>query len=170
MLKGIQKSLDDYNKGGIVHTEWEDFMLELDERQAKYDAQMWPRKAARRIRIYLFGFEGLFNVRLRPRYIVNHIVWYHQRATRGWADSDCWSIDGYITRVLSGMLAYLAEHNQAYPGQPPWDTPETWEAHLRDLSTRMRAWNDDTFTSNDAYETTKTAMEEFARNLGHYWD
>ena len=170
VLKGIRKSIDEYEVGGLKTTRWEDFMSELDERQAKEDAQIWLRRAARKVRIYLFGWNGLINVRLRPRNLVNRTVWAWQRARRGWCDCDCWSIDHHITQVLAGMLAHLAEHNQAYPGQGQWDTPEKWEAHLRDLSTRMRAWENWDDDSATAYETTKAALLEFAQNLGYYWD
>jgi hypothetical protein len=169
VLKNINKSIETYQYN--PHNTWEEFERELDERQAREDAQMWPRKAVRKARIYLFGWNGLINVRLRPRNIVNRLVWGWQRSKRGWCDCDCWSIDHHITGMLAGMLAYLAEHNQAYPGQGEFDTPEKWEAHLRDLSTRMRAWGEDeSFGSNDAYETTKAALLEFAQNLGYYWD
>jgi hypothetical protein len=167
-VRRINKSIDDLDK---PTTKYEDFMLRLEELEAKRAAQPWIIRTARHVRIYLFGFDGLLSVRLRPRNIVNRIVWAWQRSRRGWCDCDCWSIDHHVTRMLSEMLAYLAEHNHAYPGQGQWDTPEKWEAHLRDLSTRMRAWGaDESFSSNEAYETTKAALEEFARNLGYYWD
>lgn len=118
----------------------------------------------------LFGFHGLLSYTLRPKVIARRIKWRHQRASRGWADNDCWNTDGYVTNILSGMLLHLADNNHAYPGMPPWETPEKWDAHLRDLAARLRAWNNDTFCSEEAYTTTRDAMEEFGRNLGHYWD
>jgi hypothetical protein len=154
------------------HRTWEEMEARREELDAKRAAQPLIVRAGRRIWVRLFGFNGLIKARMRPRYIVNHIVWYHQRARRGWADCDTWSLDGYVVHVIAPMLAYLAEHNHAYPGCLPFDTPEKWDAHLRDLSGRLSAWSkeDDSFTSREAYETTKAAMEEFGRNLGMYWD
>lgn len=93
-----------------------------------------------------------------------------QRAARGWADCDVWSMDSYIARVMSAMLTYLADHNHAYPGVEPWETPEKWDTYLRDLSARMAVWNNETFSDKNAFETARAAMEEFGTNFGHFWD
>jgi hypothetical protein len=164
--KSIHKQIEKLEAGTLKTYSWEDMEARMEAREL----DPWYKKWYRHVRYSLFGMEGLISYTLNPRIIVNKIVWDRQRAKRGWCDSDCWSIDGYITRVLSQMLDYLSVHNQAYPGQPPWETPELWEAHLRDLSARMGAWSNDTFADDAAYQTTKAAMEEFARNLGHYWD
>jgi hypothetical protein len=157
----------------VFHTfSWDEVEARWEARAARQAAQPWVIRAGRKARVYLFGWNGLITVRMRPRWVVNHLVWYHQRARRGWADCDTWNLDGYVIHVIAPMLAYLAEHNHAYPGCPPFDTPEKWDAHLRDLSGRLSAWSeeDDSFTSGEAYETTKAAVEEFGRNLGMYGD
>jgi hypothetical protein len=149
------------------HFSWEEIASRWDALEAKQNAQPWFMKAARRMRIYLFGFHGLLTVRVNPRNIINNTVWSRQRVKRGWADSDTWSLDGYIARVLSGMLARLAEQNHSYPARPPFETPELWDAHLRDLSARLRRSEDD---SEEGFEVTREAMKEFAENFGEYWD
>jgi len=43
------------------------------------------------------------------------IKWTWQRATRGWANSDTWSFDGYIAKVIADALAYFAENLHSAP-------------------------------------------------------
>lgn len=97
--------------------------------------------------------------------------WFIQRGRRGWSVRDTWSFDSYVCWVLSEGTAWLAEHDHGYPGEgTEWDTPEKWKAYLLDLSVRLGTWNDKTFLDNDAFEVSSKAVEEFGRNLGHFWD
>jgi hypothetical protein len=146
----------------------------VEEMEARWEAEhlrfeAQPRlvKTARRMRIWLFGWEGLLSVKLRPRYLINHAVWYHQRATRGWADCDTWSIDGYLTRILPPMLTYLADHGHSYPSLPPFETPEEWSEHLRGLATRIGGWDR---WDVDKDDEARAAMAEYASRFGWYWD
>jgi hypothetical protein len=154
------------------HVSWDELEARWEARAAREAAQPWVVRAGRSVRVYLFGWNGLVKVRMRPRYIVNQVVWYHQRARRGWADCDTWNLDGYVLHVIAPMLAHLAEHGYAYPGRVPFDTPEKWDEHLRDLSGRLSAWGevDGLLTEAEAREVSKGALGEFARNLGMYWD
>lgn len=104
---------------------------------------------------------------LTPLYQVRRA---HQRIRRGWADTDTWSLDDYITRITGEALLHLRDRGHGYPGVEPWDTPEKWQAYLTDLSSRLLTWNDETFYDDDAYRTTRQAMIEFAQNLGYFWD
>ena len=107
----------------------------------------------------------------RFRRKVNEARWFVQRGKHGWARCDTWSFDAYIAKVMSEGVAWLAEHDHGYPGEgTEWDTPEKWKAYLLDLSARLGAWNEETFLSDEAYQVTQTAVEEFGRNLGHFWD
>jgi hypothetical protein len=170
ITRSLRRSIDDLEAGRTKSIPFSAVQARWDELDAKRAAEWKIIKFYRWLRVFLFGWDGLFTHKLNPRNRVNQFVWGRQRKRRGWCDSDCWNIDMYISRVLSGMLAHLAEHNQAYPGQPPFETPEKWEAHLRDLSSRMRAWSDESFADEDAFNTTKEAMKEFASRLGFYWD
>jgi len=167
----LERQLDGIDSGTTVTRSWDEWKAGRETRRAAWEARPRLVKAMDRTRIYLFGLDGLLSRKLTLRNIVNQVVWDRQRARRGWSDSDCWNIDGYITRVLAGMLAHLAEHNQAYPGCPPFETPEKWSAHLRDLSARLRAWTDEEGFDNPAgLEDVKGAMREFTENLSMYWD
>jgi hypothetical protein len=166
----LEKQVDDINSGKAKLTRVEDFSRWSDEIEMFRESRSPVRKIYDKAWCVLFGIDGLFTCKLRPRYIINHVVWARQRMRRGWADSDCWSIDSHVCRMLGGMLAHLADHNMAYPGQPPFDTPEKWEAHLRDLSKRMLAWDNETFREQAAFQVTQDALKEFADRLGWYWD
>ena len=39
--------------------------------------------------------------------LFKNIKWYYQRATRGWADCDAWSINGYLNDLLPDIIRSL---------------------------------------------------------------
>jgi hypothetical protein len=149
---------------------WQTWKGKMELRRLARKNQPWWLKTYRYVRVYFFGLNGLLSYTLRPRTIVNKVTWYHQRATRGWADCDVWSMDSRMSKVMSEMLEYLADRTHAYPGTPPFETPEKWDAHLRDLSRRFKTWNDDTWCETKSFETTKGAWADFAEHFGYYWD
>lgn len=167
--RALARSLDDVHAIPRKHLTW-------DELQEKWDAAE-AREAARPL-IIRKAHDAWWAARRyardhTPRRVVNKIVWYRQRARRGWADCDAWSLDSYIARVASQGLARLAANTHSWPGEgSKWPTFEAWQEHLASLSVRMGAWSNDTdsFSDKEMFEITRKAMQEFADNLGHYWD
>jgi hypothetical protein len=107
----------------------------------------------------------------RIRFIPPHIRRFIQRGRRGWSEMDAWSLDLYLARVMSESIGYLAENGHTYPGTDQWETPEKWQAHLRDLSQRLTRWNgDDSFLDEGAYQETVQAIRELCDVWGHLWD
>jgi hypothetical protein len=154
----------------IFHT-WDEMEEWLEARRIKRQLAPWWQKAYHRVHLELFGMHGLLTYQVNPRIVINRSVWRYQRGKRGWADFDTWSADSYIAKVMSGMLLYMAEHSHAYPGDnTQWDTWEKWQAYLRDLAARLAKWDDDTWTDETAFETTKNAVKEFSDNFGYFWD
>ena len=43
------------------------------------------------------------------------IKYSHQRARRGWADCDVWSMDSWFCAVVPGMLRQLADNHHGAP-------------------------------------------------------
>lgn len=93
-------------------------------------------------------------------------AWLWQRMTRGWSSQDCWSLDGYITRMLGESVAYLRDHNHSWPGeQNGLEKPEDWDAVLTKISAPLLAyekhwaWGDDQ-TITEHLEHEKKVIEE----------
>lgn len=55
-----------------------------------------------------------------------------QRATRGWANRDTWSLDNYLLEILPEMIDHLRIHTHGYPGYGEFDTPEKWDKFLKE--------------------------------------
>lgn len=55
-----------------------------------------------------------------------------QRATRGWANRDTWSLDNYLLEILPEMIDHLRIHTHGYPGHDEFDTPEKWDKFLKE--------------------------------------
>jgi len=50
-----------------------------------------------------------------PRRIYNETKFILQRARRGWADSDTWSLGGYLDSWMPAALRHLKEHRHGVP-------------------------------------------------------
>ena len=50
-----------------------------------------------------------------PRRIYNETKFILQRARRGWADSDTWSLDSYLDSWMPAALRHLKEHKHGVP-------------------------------------------------------
>jgi len=50
-----------------------------------------------------------------------------QRAFRGWADCDCWSIASYLVEIMPPMLKRFKRDLHGYPGWGQASTPEKWD-------------------------------------------
>jgi hypothetical protein len=138
-------------------------------RDARDAARPWPaRVLVRAWRARYAAWHGLSSP--RPW---NRVRFGWQRYRRGWSDRDLWNFDIYMCRVAASGLRALAETGHGYPGEgTEWDTPGKWQAYLLDLAGRLSMWNhrDSAFLSEDAYEVTSAAMEEFGKNIGYFWD
>jgi hypothetical protein len=169
-LAKMEKTIDKVTSGEqqtIRLGSVEEMEARWEAERVRFDALPRPVKAVIRLRGWLFGFNGLMSVKLRPRYLINHAVWYHQRATRGWADCDTWNIDGYITRILPPMLTHLADHGCSYPSCPPFETPQKWSEYLRDLATRIDGWDR---WDDDKNDMARAALAEYVSRFGWHWD
>ena len=49
------------------------------------------------------------------RTYTNWALFHYQRATRGWADCDTWSLDGYLNEWLPDALRHLKLHTNGFP-------------------------------------------------------
>ena len=169
--RSLNKSVDDIQAGKVTRK-----ALTWDELQEKWAAAE-AREAARPLLLRkgrdAYWAARRFARQCTPRRVINRIVWYHQRARRGWSDYDAWSFDSYISRVMSQGMARLAASTHSWPGeQSKWPTFEEWQDHLTSMSVRLGAWNLDTdsFSDKEMFEVTRKAMHEWADNFGHYWD
>jgi hypothetical protein len=64
---------------------------------------------------YRIGNRHWFRHWLSPRTYTNYFKWKWQRAQRGWADCDIWSLDMYLCAWLPDALALLAIKKHGTP-------------------------------------------------------
>lgn len=169
----IDKSLKEFreSKEKPRAKTWTSFKEMLDDLDRRLAERSWYEKSYHRVRRELFGMHGLFTYKANPRVVINRSVWRYQRSKRGWSDSDTWSFDSYIAKVMSEGLIYLADHTHSYPGDgTQWDTPEKWDAYLRDLAARLGKWDVDSWTDANAFNVTRDAIKEFGAHYGQFWD
>lgn len=106
------------------------------------------------------------------------IKWCKQRAFRGWADCDCWSVDGYLAIIIPDMISQLRESAHGVPvdkdGEPL--TEEMWDGILEKIqlgfeaAQRIQGFNgeiSDYKLDNEIFEEGMTLFKEYYFNL---WD
>lgn len=59
------------------------------------------------------------------------IKWCWQRMTRGWANSDTWSFDSYISKVIADALTYFADNLHSAPPEMFDETAYTTDGNHR---------------------------------------
>ena len=64
----------------------------------------------------------------------------YQRATRGWADDDCWDLGVTLCAALAGQLNHLADSAWTWPGPPDYPEPNDWTVALRTAAAGLNGW------------------------------
>lgn len=137
---------------------------------------------------------------LSPSTYWNWVKWKIQRANRGWADCDTWSLDGYLSDWLPDALRYLKEHKRGIPsemfsvedcnedGNPSKEgmkrAKERWNGKLDDMIAGFEVWHEFcecAYPENlSAAELTKRMAQDqeifekagklFIEHFGSLWD
>ena len=90
-----------------------------------------------------------------------------QRATRGYASRDVWSMCDYFLEIFPAMLRDLAKNCNGYPGVVPFDTPEKWENWLREMADKLEWCREDKWEKDNEYE--EEYMKQFDDDSWQNW-
>lgn len=103
-------------------------------------------------------------------HIFRWLKWCWQRAFRGWADCDWWSMDYYLVQTILPMLKALKENTISYPGSCP--TPERWDELLDEMiegfEAAKRVCEDEYYieVSGDSIEAINNATSDEVKQWG----
>lgn len=96
--------------------------------------------------------------------------YWWQRRTRGWDDSDTWSLDGTIAKFALPRLKRFRELNNGFPGGDDM-TMEKWNAQLDDmiyaLGICVREMDD--IVDDADWDRVEKGLEAFGKNFRHLW-
>lgn len=88
------------------------------------------------------------------RYQFRWIKWWYQRAKRGYADCDVWSIDYYLNSFLPRMLRQLKDETHGHPSSVKGF--KTWQGILEKIAlgfeASQRLANSDNWVLNEGSE------------------
>jgi hypothetical protein len=99
---------------------------------------------------------------------------FWQRGKRGWSNSDAWSFDTYLAKVIRDGVQHLNDTKHGWPGEPM--TYEEWGQILTEISEGMQAHIEiaDVFTEQQrlpALEAKRAlAFTHLAAYFPHLWD
>ena len=86
------------------------------------------------------------------------------RARYGFTWSDVWNFDQWFLHVAPNMLRHMAAKGSAYPGRPPFETPEKWRDWLNEMAHLLETGTED--WQNDHNEYYEAYMKDIMAN----WD
>lgn len=109
-----------------------------------------------------------------------YVKWFFQRATRGYADTDLWNLDGYLAGWLPKALRQFARDMNGWPSYG-FNTHEEWamavetmakgfEAHHRNANNDYPAGSDLVVLMRQDEETFKKGAALFIEYFGALWD
>jgi hypothetical protein len=64
-------------------------------------------------------------------YFVRTIIWYFQRASKGYADCDVWGFSDYLSQIICNGLRQLKEYSHGYPCD--LNSSEEWDDILQTI-------------------------------------
>ena len=74
-----------------------------------------------------------------------------QRITKGYSCYDVWGMSEWMLIVLADMFEELRTTGHGYPGFAPFDTPEKWDAHLKDIVERLKLLQEENWELQNEY-------------------
>lgn len=148
-----------------AHDDLDTFLAELDE----YEASLGFIRRWIHARGFL-GYNGLYWCRnphklvtAAPRGLWRYVKRRRQRAKRGWANEDTWSLDNYLLSWLPEAIDYLRETEHGYPGHGEASTPEAWAKILDDMAYGLscgRAIINHDYDTHAEYESLKADFDK----------
>jgi len=127
---------------------------------------------------------------LDPRYYIEYFKGFWQRGTRGFADSDLWSLDHYIANILFRALPYYQNRHPDchvyyfldkdeyffFEDRPEdWDEQQAmdeWDAMVDNIINTLYVAYIDPESAYDTKneEAVQKVMADFAYYFGHFWN
>ena len=65
---------------------------------------------------------------------IREIKWFIQRGRRGWSEEDMWSLDNYLSYIISESLGELAKTSCCYPADKRFPNRKEWKKWLKEMS------------------------------------
>ena len=131
---------------------------------------------------YIFTYHAPYRWLYSPKTFYQNIEsffywikYIYQRAFRGYADCDVWSIDFYLCEILPSMLKQLKETKCSHPGYGEANTPEKWDALLDKIiegfEAAKRVEDDEYYkqTGNITYDNNYEVTNENRKKLQQMW-
>jgi hypothetical protein len=111
------------------------------------------------------------------KYNFKWIKWSWQRAFRGYADCDCWSVDGYLSVIIPDMLRHLKKYSHGIPTDKDGEqfTEQVWNDVLDKIiagfEAAKRMTNDDNPQEYDIdFLIFEEGMKLFNEHYFSLWD
>lgn len=108
---------------------------------------------------------------MRSKDLLRNIRDFIQRGKRGWSETDSWSIDYYLSRVISESVARLRERDIGYPSNLE---PDEWQEILCAISDgfrlHLKVYDDIKEVTPAEKKKIHTAKRLFVKYFEGLWD
>ena len=109
--------------------------------------------------------------RLKSKLSRRSLRFFWQRLTRGWDDSETWSLDHSLAKLITPRLKRYKEVNCGYPSSMSW---EEWNEILDEMIFGFEWFQSDArFDVNSEYDANyiraQKGIDLFAKHYFHLW-
>lgn len=94
------------------------------------------------------------------------VRWTYQRASRGYADCDIWSLDSYLAEWLLDALRDISELTPGYPADM---TMDQWEKELEEMACAFELLQDVYEIKPGEEKLINRGLHLFASRFRHFW-
>lgn len=124
-----------------------------------------------------FG-RKLFQLQQLPSDIRLGVVGFFQRGKRGWADSDTWDFNDYLTEVIIAGMSHLKKHVHGYPAIKGMNSNRQWKNTLQKIINGFKAYKKtcdyrimkNKKRYNKEIKQFESGMKLFTKYFGALWD
>lgn len=95
------------------------------------------------------------------------IRYWWQRRTRGWDDSDLWSLDYTLSKYLAPRLRRLRDYTHSHPCDV---THEEWQAEIDKMAAAFEWCGSDERWCEQTPEEVEQGLDLFRRRFFYLWD
>jgi hypothetical protein len=108
-------------------------------------------------------------IKYRIRMLKRAIRFFFQRMTRGWDDSELWSLDYSLARLISPRLQLFARNTKSFPGNM---TEQEWSIILNKMCESFEYYgSEERWSGDEGADINKyqEGLDLFAKHYGHLW-
>lgn len=130
-------------------------MMDYHQTQKKWYKRAWD-----------FVYYPCYRLFDKIRYFPKEVKWFYQRGSRGWSDSDAWSVYDHLINIIPPMLKQIKDNKYGFP-MSMYDASNKTEFTDEEQKIAIEKWDTILDTIIEAFEIEKGISDGNILDLGN---